>query len=186
MSTALWIVIIAVAVVIVLALAVFAIATRRKHRRQRLQERFGPEYDRTLEARDDRRAAERELQARADERDRVELHDLDPARREVFRGRWIGIQTSFVDDPARAIVAAGNLVEDAMNERGYPDGEPQQRIDLISVDHPDIAPEYRRADETGARGRRGGANTEELRQALLSYRSVFERVVQPERAKASP
>ena len=185
MSTALWIVIAVAAVVVVLLIVAFTLSSRRRQRRERLQERFGPEYDRAIDASDNARAAEQELQARADRRDRVELHELDPSRREIFRGRWIGIQTSFVDDPARALAAAGNLVEDAMKERGYPDGATQDRIDLISVDHPDIVPEYRRADETGARGRTGAANTEELRQALLSYRAVFERVVQPERAEAS-
>jgi hypothetical protein len=186
MSTAVWIAIAAVAVVVVLLLVVaLTLSARRRHRRERLQERFGPEYDRAVDASDSPRAAEQELQARADRRDHVELHALDPSQREIFRGRWVGIQTSFVDDPARALAAAGNLVEDAMKERGYPEGGTKDRIDLISVDHPDIVPEYRRADETGTRGRTGAANTEELRQALLSYRAVFERVVQPERAEAS-
>jgi hypothetical protein len=181
MSTAVWIAIAAVAVVVVVLLVAFTLASRRRHRRARLEERFGPEYDRAMDA----RAAEVELQSRADRRDRLELHDLEPSQREIYRGRWVGIQTSFVDDPARALAAAGNLLEDAMKERGYPDGGTKDRIDLISVDHPDIVPEYRRADETGSRGRTGAANTEELRQALLSYRAVFERVVQPQRAEAS-
>jgi hypothetical protein len=186
MSTAAWIAIAVVAAIIVVVLvAAFMLSSRRRHRRERLQERFGREYDRAVDASDNPRAAEQELQARADRRDQLELHDLEPSQREIFRGRWVGIQTSFVDDPARALAAAGNLLEDAMKERGYPNGGTQDRIDLISVDHPDIVPEYRRADETGTRGRTGAANTEELRQALLSYRAVFERVVQPERAEAS-
>jgi hypothetical protein len=174
-STIGW-VILAIVVVAVVAILVVAAAMRGR-RRARLQQRFGPEYDRTVEASGSRRAAERELRERAERRDEINLRDLDPQRRQVLRGEWVGVQAMFVDDPRGALDRAARLVHATMSERGYPANGDDEHIDLVSVDHPDLVPEFRRAHDTSVRLRNGNTDTEAVRQGMLAYRNVFQRIV---------
>lgn len=183
MSTTGWIIL--AVVVVVLIVAAIVIASARRRRRAQLQQRFGSEYDRTLSATGDRRSAERDLRDRADRRDAFELHEIEPARRHALVGEWVGVQASFVDDPAAALRSAARLVHNAMTERGYPDGRASDDIDLVSVDYPDVVPEFRRAHETIQRLGDGAGNTEALRCAVLQYRSVFDRMLEPTRAEAA-
>ncbi len=185
MSTMVWVACI-VAGLVLIAAAIYARHIIEKKRRRSLQTRFLSEYDRTVQKTGDRRAAERELQGRIDKYDNVvRLHDIDATRKEVIRAEWLSVQVSFVDDPRRAISKAARVVHDAMTERGYPDNDAGEQIDLISVDHPDLVPEFRRAHISTFRGRSGDADTEELRQAFLRYRAVFNRLLDPPAAKAA-
>jgi hypothetical protein len=164
---------------VLIAIAIFAKHVREKRRRRALQARFLSEYDRTLHATGDREAAERELQRRIDRHDRVHLREIDATRKDAIREDWLAVQVSFVDDPRRAISKAARIVHDAMTERGYPNDDTGEQIDLISVDYPELVPEFRRAHLSTLRGRSGEAETEELRQAFLRYRVLLQRLLEP-------
>ena len=184
MSTIIWVVLILAGLVLIGA-AIFLRHMIARRQRRSLQTRFLSEYDRTVRKTGDRRAAERELQGRIDRHDTVDLRDIDATRREALRGEWLAVQVSFVDDPGEAIMRAARLVHDTMSERGYPGNDIAEQIDLISVDYPDLVPEFRRAHLSVLRGRSGDADTEELRQAFMRYRAVFDRLLEPRSAKAS-
>jgi hypothetical protein len=185
MSATAWIVL-AVIVVAVIVVAAIVMSTLRARRRRQLRDRFGPEYDRTVDTTGSELKAAKDLKERADRRDELDLHDIPPQRREVFQGEWSGVQASFVDDPSDAVSNAARLVHDAMTERGYPDDGSASQIDMVSVDHPDLVQKFRSAHETSVRGRSGDADTEELRVAMLRYRAVFDRMLTPEQTDSGP
>jgi FtsZ-interacting cell division protein ZipA len=170
MATWVWIVI-AAAVVIVL-LAIVWSATRAKRTRA-LQGTFGREYDRTVEQTGDRREAERELLERQKRHDELDLRPLSPESRERYVRRWRSTQARFVDDPKGAVAEADQLVQDVMQERGYPTKDFDRRVDNISVDHPDLVEKYRTADGIARASERGEASTEDLRHSVRHYRALF-------------
>ena len=175
MATWLWIVIVIVVVLIVLAAAMAA----RRRRTLALRERFGPEYDRTVGAREDQRAAEADLRGRERERARLDIKPLSEAARARYTEEWRTIQQDFVDQPAEATTAAYDLVNRVMAERGYPMRDFDARADLVSVDHPDVVDNYRVAHGIHERARQHQASTEDLREALLRYRSLFQELLRP-------
>jgi hypothetical protein len=166
-----WILIIVLAIV-VLAAIVWVRAKRRK--REALRGTFGPEYDRTVRERDSRRAAESELQERQRRREDLEIRPLAPLARARYADEWSGVQAKFVDDPCTAVLDASGLVLRVMGDRGYPMEEFEQRAADISVDHPDVVENYRAAYRISLLNGDGGAGTEDLRQAMVHYRSLFE------------
>jgi hypothetical protein len=172
MATWVWI-LIAFAIVVVVAL--FALAARRR-RTAMLRRRFGPEYDRTLQAREDRGAAEADLRARQRQRAQLDLKPLPEDARLRFAGEWREVQERFVDQPTQAVVAADTLISQVMEARGYPVKDFEAQADLVSVDHPDVVENYRFAH--GVRRSRQ-ASTEDLREALLRYRSLFDKLLRP-------
>src|SRR5215831_9973762 len=176
MATWLWIVIV---IVLVLIAVVAAMAARRR-RTEMLRERFGPEYDRAVGARESQRAAEAELRGRERERARLDIRPLSEASRVRYTEEWRVIQQSFVDQPAEATVAGYDLVNRVMAERGYPMRDFGAQADLVSVDHPDVAENYRVAHGIHERAKHQQASTEELREALLRYRSLFEELLRPD------
>jgi len=174
MDTIVWI-IIAVAVVLVVVAVVPAIAARR--RRHHLQERFGSEYDRTIEGADRRREAERDLREREARHDELELRPLSEASRQRYSQQWQEMQSGFVDRPQVAVADADRLITDLMRERGYPVDDFDTRSDLVSVDHPDVVENYRTAHGIAVRTVEGRTSTEDLRQAVISYRALFEEML---------
>jgi len=174
MDTIVWI-IIAVAVVLVVVAVVAAIAARR--RRHHLQERFGSEYDRTIEGADRRREAERDLREREARHDELELRPLSEASRQRYSQQWQEMQSGFVDRPQVAVADADRLITDLMRERGYPVDDFDTRSDLVSVDHPDVVENYRTAHGIAVRTVEGRTSTEDLRQAVISYRALFEEML---------
>lgn len=170
MPTWAWIVIVA-AVVVAAAGLYFALMRRRT---ARLQERFGPEYDRTVERQGGRREAEAELGSRVERREKLEIRPLSIESRERYLVSWREVQTKFVDDPAGAVASADQLVGSVMNERGYPLDDFEQRADDISVDHPQVVERYRSAHGIAQKNAEGQATTEDLRQAIKHYRALFE------------
>jgi len=186
MATWVWIVIVA-AVVIVLLLAAWTVASRR--RSTQLKGRFGPEYDRTVGDADSRRKAERELRERQERRAQLDIRPLTPAARERYSGQWQTTQARFVDDPGAAVNDADRLVQQVMRERGYPTDDFDRRAADISVDYPHIVEIYRAAHGTAVAHGQGEASTEDLRQSLVHYRSLFEELLvaeeTPEHAAAS-
>jgi hypothetical protein len=173
---------IAIAVLAVLLIVVFAMLVSRQRRRSHLQDRFGGEYQRTLESTDSRRRAERELVHRERQRDELDIRPLSSAARQRYVDEWHAIQSQFVDQPNMATTRADNLVEQVMRERGYPVDEFDTQAALVSVDYPDVVENYRVAHEVSERNDRGEAETEDLRNAMLRYRSLFDVLVESESA----
>lgn len=168
----LWVVIIIAIAVVVIALVAW-LGTRRRRTRE-LREGFGPEYDATVNAYGDRRRAEEELEARKERVAQLQIHPLAASDRQRFMERWHATQAHFVDEPASAIAEADRLVQEAMAARGYPVGDFEQRAADVSVDHPNVVRDYRQAHAVSMRNERGEATTEDLRQAMVHYRSLFD------------
>ena len=176
MATWLWIVIVIAVVVIALVAAMAA----RRRRTMALRQRFGAEYDRAVDAREGQRAAEADLRSRERERARLDIRPLPEASRARYAEEWRGIQESFVDQPEGATAAAYDLVNSVMAERGYPMRDFDARAGLVSVDHPDVVENYRVAHGIHERAEHQQATTEDLREALLRYRSLFEELLRPD------
>ncbi|HVM27822.1 MAG TPA: hypothetical protein VM433_09130 [Mycobacteriales bacterium] len=171
-------VLLVVLAVVVVAAVVYAVMKKRQS--EKLRDQFGSEYDRTVETTGKRRDAERDLRERTERRERLDIRPLDGARRNLYAGRWARAQEQFVDRPAEAVSDAQRLVTEVMEERGYPvDDEAQQMKDL-SVDHADAMGEYRSAHEISQLNDRKQATTEQLRQAMVHYRSLFTRLLDTE------
>ena len=174
MDAWIWIVI---AVAVVLVLVVVVMAMSRKRRRAHLRGRFGSEYGRTVDDAGNRRAAERDLREREAKHDELELHPLSEASRQRYTQQWTEMQSAFVDRPQVAVAEADRLITDLMRERGYPVDDFETRSQLVSVDHPDVVQNYRTAHTIAARNIEGRTSTEDLRQAVISYRALFEEML---------
>ncbi len=165
-------------VIILLVLLAWSLGQRR--RTASLRDRFGPEYDHTVEELGDRRKAEAELAAREKRVQAFEIHPLAVEQRNRFAQAWRNVQASFVDDPQGAVREADRLVTEVMNARGYEMGDFEQRAADISVDHSDIVQNYRAAHDIAVRNSQGKASTEDLRQALVYYRNLFNELLATE------
>jgi hypothetical protein len=175
MDTWIWVVIVAAVVVILVAL--IATVMVRKRRRRQLQGRFGSEYDRTVGDSHNRRTAERELREREAKVDELDLRPLTEASRQRYSQQWTDMQSSFVDRPQVAVAGADRLITDVMRERGYPVDDFDTRSELVSVNHPEVVQNYRTAHTIAARTIEGRTSTEDLRQAVISYRALFEEML---------
>jgi hypothetical protein len=162
--------VIVIVLLVVVVAAVLFVGNQQKKRRQ-LRERFGPEYDRRLEAADDPKKAERELHDLAAQRDKLDIKRLDPATRDRYMVAWTQVQAQFVDQPQAALESADTLVEQVMRDRGYPVDDFAGRADLVAVDHPKVVSHYRAAAET--RQRTDDVSTEDQRVAFVHYRELF-------------
>ena len=163
--------------VIVVLLCVVGVLLYRQRRSAQLREGFGPEYDRVVEDRGSQRAGEAELRERVDRRKSYDIRRLEPAARERYAERWRATQAQFVDRPASALADTDTLVAEVMRERGYPVEDFDQQAADVSVDHPGVVEHYRKAH--AVHGKRD-ASTEELRQALVHYRALFDELLEPE------
>jgi len=172
-----WIVIIVAIVVVVLIAIAVVTAVSRRRRTHELREGFGTEYDRAVDQYGDRRRAEDELQARRERVEQLHLRALAPDERQRFEEQWRTTQAQFVDEPNRAISDADRLVQRAMAARGYPVSDFEQRAADVSVDHADVVRDYRQAHAISVRNERGEATTEDLRQAMVHYRALFEELL---------
>jgi hypothetical protein len=166
-----------VIVVLVIVLAAVVLMAVRKRRSAKLRERFGPEYDRVLQREGDARKAEGVLEFREKRREKFKVRPLSPADRSSFAVRWNEVQARFVDDPRGAVTVADSLVTDVMQARGYPIGEFDQRAADISVDHPVVVENYRSAHAIAIRHSTGQSSTEDLRQAMVHYRALFQELL---------
>jgi hypothetical protein len=176
MATWIW-VIIAIAAVLVVAAVLWQTMARR--RTAQLRGRFGPEYDRTVDERDSRRAAEADLRSRVERRQELDIQPLAPATRDRYARSWQVVQAEFVDDPSGAIAGADRLVSSVMADRGYPMDDFDQRAADVSVDHPHVVEHYHAAHAVATASRSGDATTEQLRRGMQHYRSLFEELLGP-------
>jgi len=146
-------------------------------RSRRLRNRFGPEYDRSVSAAENRRVAERELSAREKRYAQLKLRPLSDDARLAYTEQWARVQEGFVDDPGESVLEADKVVHAVMRDRGYPtDGFEQQAADL-SVEHGGVVDHYRDGYHIRTRHDRAEATTEDLRQALVHYRTIFQSLV---------
>jgi hypothetical protein len=168
-------VLIVVAAVIVLAVVIWRAMTARRSRH--LQDRFGPEYNRTLDSSDSKRDAEAELRAREERREQLDIRPLPTAARDRYVDEWQRVQALFVDDPQGAVHDGDMLIQSVMRDRGYPVDDFEQRSSDISVDHPKVVENYRQGHQLANASARGDGTTEDLRQAMRHYRALFEELV---------
>jgi hypothetical protein len=160
-----------------------ALAMRRRKREQ-LKRRFGPEYDRAvIEQHGDAHRAEATLVDREKRVDAFPIRALSPVDREAYAMEWAAVQRRFVDDPSAAVGTADRLVNRMMIDRGYPMADFEQRAADISVSYPAVVQNYRAAHEIVLRHTDGQATTEDLRQAMVHYRSLFDELLQPEKVE---
>jgi len=167
-------VVIVLVIALVAAIGAAAWLYMRNRRTAELQHRFGPEYDRALSTHHDQGEAERELKEREARVDQLNIRSLDHEERDRFADRWQTVQAKFVDDPTGATDEADQLVGEVMAARGYPVGDFEQRAADVSVHHPRVVEHYRAAHVIALRNARGDADTEQLRQALVHFRALFE------------
>ena len=164
--------------VLVIVVAVALYMRKRRNTTAGLKNRFGPEYDRAVKQHGSERKAEAKLADRETRVDMLKIRDLDLAERERYLAQWQAVQSRFVDFPKGAVTEADELVSSLMQTRGYPVADFDQRAADISVDHPRVVENYRSAHNIALRLGRGEASTEELRTAMIHYRSLFDELVQ--------
>lgn len=162
-----------VTVIVVLALVAVLAGGWLLMRRRSLRQRFGPEYERLVEEKESRTAAEKELMAREKRHAQLELRPLEAADRDRYAADWQEIQVRFLDDPARSVGEAHELVTRLIAARGYPTGDFDDQLATLSVEHANTLGHYRDAHEIHLRNEAGEASTEQLRQALVHYRTLF-------------
>jgi hypothetical protein len=170
METWVWIVIGVAVAIVVLGVLLSALRTRRT---RSLQDRFGREYDRTVDKAGGRREAEQELREREKRHDELELRPLSQDARDRYLQQWQATQGRFVDDPTGAVSEADDLVQRVMRDRGYPVDDFEQRAADISVEHPELVEKYRTANGIARASERGEASTEDLRHSVRHYRALF-------------
>jgi FtsZ-interacting cell division protein ZipA len=163
-----------VIVVAVIALAAIGWLLYRQRRSKELRARFGPEYSRTVDQYGNASKAEDALAARARRMERIHIRSLSRDAHQRFAEEWQAVQRGFVDNPAGSIQQADALVSEVMRAEGYPMADFEHRAEDISVDHPEVVQKYRLAHAISERQAQGKAGTEDLRQAVIYYRDLFD------------
>ena len=171
-----WIIIAAVVVLGLIALGAWLFYQKKQS--QKLQERFGPEYARTVNEFGSRTKGESELKARESRVERLDIVPLAPSEAARFSEAWLALQGRFVDNPKGVLTQAEQLVRELMEKRGYPMGDFERRVADISVHHPVVVANYRSAQAIAVRDRQGSADTEELRKAVVHYRALFDELLE--------
>jgi hypothetical protein len=167
-----------IATVVLVAACIAIWIFTRQRRTERLRGQFGDaEYARAVKEGGSQRQAEAALDERAVRIEKLHIRPLTPADRLRFVDSWTRVQARFVDGPGGAVTDADKLLSDVMSTRGYPVSDFEQRAADISVDHPLVLENYRAAHQSAVRQTRGQANTEDLRQAMIHYRTFFDELV---------
>jgi hypothetical protein len=168
-------IVIAALVIVIIAVVAWLYVRKRRTTTAGLREKFGPEYDRAVLTHGSK--AEEKLTDRAKRIEKLNIRDLDPMEHERFSKQWQSVQSRFVDSPKGAVAEADDLVSSVMKVRGYPVSDFDQRAADISVDHPRVVENYRSAHAIALRVGKDAATTEDLRTAMIHYRSLFEELV---------
>jgi hypothetical protein len=164
--------IVAIVIVVIVVAAVLIVMTAM-NRRHRLQERFGPEYDRAVTEHGSRRGAEAELADRERHVRELDIRPLSQAARTQYMSEWTAVQEQFVDAPQAAVTGAQTLVSAVMEDRGYPTQPYDQTLADLSVQHASTLDHFRAAHDISQNAAAGAASTEDLRQAMIHYRALF-------------
>ena len=173
-------IIIAVVLVLVIAGLILGPIFARRKRSERLHDQFGPEYDRTVQTLGNEKEAQTELEERRKHVETLNIRPLSLSERERYLADWTAVQSKFVDDPGQAIVDADHLIIEVMQIRAYPVSDFEQRAADISVNYPALVSNYRAAREIAIKNEQHQADTEELRRAMIYYRSLFEELLKTE------
>ena len=169
-------IIIAVVVLVIIGAILGPIFARRK-RSERLHEQFGSEYDHTVQALGGEKKAHTELEGRQKHVESLDIHPLSVTERDRYASDWAAVQSKFVDEPGQAIVDADRLIMEVMQMRAYPISDFEQRAADVSVSYPALVSNYRAARVIALKNQEHQADTEELRQAMIYYRSLFEELL---------
>lgn len=164
-------------IVVVLAVVAVALFYLRMRRSRKLRERFGPEYERAVSEAGSTRA-EAKLERIEKRVRKYDIHPLDAAARERYLEQWRVVQARFVDDPNGTVGEADRLLSEVMAARGYPVADFEQQAADLSVNHARVVEHYRAGHAIAQRHVQGQASTEDLRQALIHYRELFQELVQ--------
>jgi len=171
-------IIIAVVVILVIFGAILAPKFARRKRSERLHDQFGTEYDRTVETMGNEKKAHTELEERQKHVASLDIHPISVKDRERYMADWKAVQSKFVDEPGQAVVDADRLIMEVMQLRAYPVSDFEQRAADVSVSYPALVSNYRAAREIANKNKRHEANTEELRHAVIYYRSLFDELLE--------
>ena len=166
------------ALIVILTVVAWLYVRNRRSTTADMRKKFGPEYERAVLTHGSERKAEAKLSDREKRVDKLNIRDLDSMEHERYSKQWQAVQSRFVDSPKGAVAEADDLVSSVMKVRGYPVAEFDQRAADISVDHPRVVENYRSAHEIALRVGKDAATTEDLRTAMIHYRSLFEELVQ--------
>ena len=172
------VIVLAAVLIVIAAVLVWLYLRNRRRTTAGLRQKFGSEYDRAVLAHGSERKAESKLEDREKRVEKLKIRDLDPTEHERYLKQWKSVQSRFVDSPKGAVAEADDLVSSVMKTRGYPVSDFDQRAADISVDHPRVVENYRSAHEIALRLGKDQATTEDLRTAMIHYRSLFEELVQ--------
>lgn len=178
--------IVVLAALVALAVVLLALLVGQRRRSAELQERFGPEYQRAVDEHGNKQRAEEELAAREKRVRALDIHPLTPEQRDRFQEEWRSVQAEFVDAPDKAVSDADHLVQEVMAARGYPVGDFEERAALVSVEHANVVTHYRAGHDIALRNQRGKATTEDLRQATVQYRALFQDLLETEEPDETP
>jgi hypothetical protein len=185
-SNSILLIVLAAMVVVVLVIALVKYRQQQAMRHRRLRERFGPEYDRLVTVTGSASKAERELEARERRAALFKIRTLSREERERFLIRWQQVQAEFVDNPKSSLGHADDLLGQVMDARGYPVQDFEQRSADLSVDHPVIVQHYHAAHGIALSHKTGDTTTEDLRQAMIHYRALFEELVSDASPSSAP
>ena len=175
-----------IAVVLVLAVvgAILGPILARRRRTERFQDEFGSEYGRALETTGSEKDAQTELDGRREHVETLSLRPLSTGERERYQADWTAVQAKFVDQPGQATIEADHLIMEVMQLRDYPVSDFEQRAADVSVNYPALVTNYRAAHATAIRNEQHHAGTEDLRRAMISYRSLFDELLKAETVAA--
>ena len=173
------VIILAVIVAFIIGALLGTLVTRQR-RTKRLQEKFGPEYERTLNELGDRRQAEQELEARLDHVKTLDIRPLSTEESERFTNVWRASQAEFVDEPLVALQKADRIIHEVMKAKGYPVEDFEQRVADISVEYPELVTDYRGLHLIAVKEDDEEVSTEEMCQAMVHGRALFENLVSRE------
>jgi hypothetical protein len=168
--------ILSLVVLAILAFVLVQVANRRKHSKK-LQNSFGPEYENTVQILGDTKKAQVELENRQKHVEALDIHPLSASEHERYLADWAAVQSKFVDEPGQAIIEADRLIMEVMQMRAYPVSDFEQRAADVSVNYPALVSNYRAARVIALKNIDNLADTEELRQALIYYRSLFDELL---------
>jgi hypothetical protein len=169
--------IIIVVLVLVFLGAILGLVFARRRRAKRLQDQFGSEYDHTVEAMGSKKKGQKELDNRQKHVKTLNIRPLTVSESERYRADWTAVQARFVDEPGQAIESADRLIMEVMQLRGYPVSDFEQRASDVSVQYPKLVSNYRAARAIAVKNEQNEADTEELRQATILYRSLFKELL---------
>ncbi|MEP7133871.1 MAG: hypothetical protein ABI904_02955 [Chloroflexota bacterium] len=172
--------VIAVVLVLVVVGLILAQVFSKRNRSARLRDQFGPEYDHAVQTLGNEQKAQSVLEERQKHVEALNIHPLTASEGERYLANWAEVQSKFVDEPGQAIIDADRLIMEVMHMRAYPVSDFDQRAADLSVTHPDFVSNYRAAREVAVKNELQQANTEDLRQAMLYYRSLFEELLEIE------